>query len=219
MEKIGEAADAIKSKLPFGGKENESASITMKEQTKQDVSSSIDTIFKDAPLGVRMMGKMIKPIISSIAGNLAETMAEQSRQMKDILDDARGLIVQDNQAIQLLGEPIEIGSPFSQSSSTMSVNGQTRSNIQASFEVRGGRASGIVTIVACDGQINSLDMNIAGRNIVIDTTRRAGSSSTFADDTMWESAKSSSPDGLGKNRQQGKPQDIIDVEFVDKKNN
>merc|ERR1712154_470002 len=120
------------------------------------------------------------------AGNLAEAMEEQSRQMSDQLTDARALIVQDNQAAQMLGEPIEIGTPFSQSSSSVNINGRTQSKTKASFEVMGSRSAGIATMEAVNGSIENLFLNVSGRNIAIDTTKRAGSySASFEDDAAW----------------------------------
>ena len=124
-------ADKVKKFVPSFLKPK--SSLTKKERAKDEVSSSIDKMLKDAPLGVRMMGKMISPIISSVAGNMAEAMEEQSRQMSDLLSDARMYIVSDSVVIQDLGEPIEVGSPFSQSSSSMNVNGKTTSRINASL--------------------------------------------------------------------------------------
>ncbi len=204
FEKVG---DSVRSILPFGG--GKKGELTKKEQAKQDVSSSIDTVLKDAPLGVRMMGKLIKPLVSSMAGNIAQAMEEQSRQMSDLLGDARGLIVQDNRALDNLGEPIEMGSPFSQSSSTMSVNGKTRSSIQASFEVRGSRGSGVATMSATDGQIDQLSLNVNGRNLSISTSP---TSSSWSSASVASEGKSSR--GIGKNSRMN--DDIIDAEFVDK---
>mmetsp|Transcript_7455 Transcript_7455/g.9488 ORF Transcript_7455/g.9488 Transcript_7455/m.9488 type:complete len:304 (-) Transcript_7455:1259-2170(-) len=184
------------------------SSLTVKEKAKDEVSSSIDKMLKDAPLGLRMMGKIISPIISSVAGNLAQTMEEQSRQMSDVLDDAKRYIVLDENAIKELGEPIEVGSPFSQSSRSMSVNGRTQSSINASFEVRGCRSGGVATVDSSDGKISSLFLNINGRTLSIDVT---GSPKTTV---SGGSSKRSS--GLGKNRITD-DDNIIDAEFVEKK--
>lgn len=211
---LGNVGDKIKSL--FGKNDNDAkkgGGITKKEQTKQDVSSSIDTMLKDAPLGVRMMGKMVKPLISSVVGNLAQAMEEQTQSMNDVLDNARNLIVRDGRAIEFLGEPIEVGSPFSQSSSSVSINGETRSSIQASVEVRGSRGSGVATISATDGQIHTLNLNVAGRNISIDTIPSASADSWASSSQSFAGSKRS--DGLGKNSRGD--DNIIDVEFVDKK--
>eukprot|EP01083_Nonionella_stella_P068428 181654_1 len=215
---LGNVGDKIKSVFK---KEKGGGIITKKEQTKQDVSSSIDTMLKDAPLGVRMMGKMVKPLISSVAGNLAQAMEEQTRSMNEVLDNARDLIVRDGRAIEFLGEPIEVGSPFSQSSSSISVNGKTSSSIQANVEVRGSRGTGVATISATDGQIQSLNLNVAGRNIPIDTIPSANASadswtsSSSSSSQSFVGSKSKRSDGLGKNSMGD--DNIIDVEFVDKK--
>lgn len=203
------AGDAIKSIIPFG--KNKSDAITRKEQAKEEVSSSIDKIFKDAPLGVKMFGKLMKPLVSSIAGSLAEAVEEQSRQTSELLSDARGYIVRNSECIRYLGEPIEVSSPFSQSSSTVSINGQTRSRISASFAVTGRNGSAVATMDSSDGRIDNLYVNINGRNIPIDT-RISGSAK--AQEIIEESVYKKASYGLGKNHNQGK---IIDAEFVDKK--
>jgi len=214
---LGNVGDKIKS--VFGKNDaKKGGGITKKEQTKQDVSSSIETMLKDAPLGVRMMGKMVKPLISSIVGNLAQAMEEQTQSMNEVLDNARDLIVRDGRAIEFLGEPIEVGSPFSQSSSSVSVNGKTSSSIQASVEVRGSRGNGVATISATDGQIQTLNLNVAGRNIPIDTIPSASADSWTSSPPPSQSfagSKSKRSDGLGKNSRGD--DNIIDVEFVDKK--
>jgi hypothetical protein len=208
---LEKAGDAIKSIIPFGKKNTDA--ITKKQKAKEEVSSSIDKIFQDAPLGVRMFGKMMKPLVSSIAGNLAEAVEEQSRQMSDLLSDARGYIIGNAECSRYLGEPIEVSSPFSQSSSTVSINGKTESRISASFTVTGRNGSAVATMNSSNGIIDSLYVNVNGRNIAIDTR---GSStretSVFVDDTTYKKASS----GLGKNHNRGK---IIDAEFVDKKVN
>lgn len=206
------ATDSIKNLVPSFLKPKSSQIITQKQKAKDQLSSSIDTMLKDAPLGIRMMGKMISPIVSSVAGSLAEVMEEQSRQMSDILDDAKMYIVSDKVAIQELGEPIEVGMPFSQSSSTTSINGQSRSSINASFEVRGSRGSGVASIEASNGTIDQLVLNVNGRRVYVDV--RGKPSRTVVDVGTSSSSKRSS--GLGKNRVI-KDDDIIDAEFVEKK--
>eukprot|EP00558_Chaetoceros_sp_UNC1202_P006127 CAMPEP_0197236322 /NCGR_PEP_ID=MMETSP1429-20130617/3466_1 /TAXON_ID=49237 /ORGANISM="Chaetoceros sp., Strain UNC1202" /LENGTH=255 /DNA_ID=CAMNT_0042695081 /DNA_START=76 /DNA_END=843 /DNA_ORIENTATION=- len=200
IERLGEAAstakEKVKSILPFSKK----GGLSKKEQKEQP------------SLTVRMVGAILKPLVSKLAGNLVEAMEEQSRQISDLLTDARILIVQDSQAAQLLGEPIEIGTPFSQASSSMSINGKTQSSTQVSFEVIGRTSTGIATMKAADGRIDSLFLNISGRNIAIDTTKTAGFSASFDDGTAWTSKEQNT--GLGRNR--GKS-DIIDAEFVDKR--
>jgi len=208
---LEKAGDAIKSIIPFGKKKTDA--ITMKKQNaKEEVSSSIDKMFQDAPLGVRMFGKMMKPLVSSLAGNLAEAVEEQSRQMSDLLSDARGYIIRNAECSRYLGEPIEVSSPFSQSISTVSINGKTQSRILASFTVTGRNSSAVATMNSSNGNIDSLYVNLNGRNIAIDTRGPSRDEAVFYDDSTYNKASS----GLGKNHGKG---EIIDAEFVDKKVN
>lgn len=188
-------------------------------------------IFKDAPLGVRMMGKMIKPLVGNLVGNLAQAMEDQNRAIEDLMNDAKYYIAADSNAMRSLGldsdGTIEVSAPFSQSSSTVSINGKTESRIQASFQVIStssrGMGGGVATMSAVNGSIDSLYLNVNGRNVLIDTTKSAGSSAsydsssgqTIVDDFDWKAKKAS--DGIGKNH--NRKDDVIDAEFVDKKVN
>lgn len=144
--------------------------------------------------------------------------------MADTIANARNCIVQDPNALAMLGEPVEMGSvPFNQSSSTMSVNGETRSQVQATLEVRGGKASGVVTVRSVNGNIDMLSLNVGGRTMAVDVTgsasKSAGSSwdSSYASSSASSSTSSSSSSrGVGKNRNMN-DDGIIDAEFVEKK--
>jgi len=176
---LEKAVDKVKSIFPFSKSKSQ---LTRKEKAKDEFSNSIDTMLKDAPLGMKMFGQIMKPMVSGLVGGMAQAMEEQQEQMSEMLSDARNCIRQDSAAVQLLGgEPIELGSPFSQSSSTMSVNGESRTNLQASLEVRGSRASGVATITSANGRIENLSLNVGGRNIQVDTTGRGRRSSYSGD--------------------------------------
>ena len=201
---LSKIANKAKSVLPFLKSEKEAKAAIERKQVKNEVKGGIDTMLKDAPLGVRMMGKMIAPIIGSVASNLAEAAAEQGRQMEELLNEAQTLIMLDDQAVQLLGEPIQVGSPFSQSSSTTTINGNTTKNIQASFQVGGSYGSGIATMVANEAGISNLTLQAGGRSFGINTN------------TIGRSVNSGRSENLGRNTNFGKD-DIIDAEFVEKK--
>ena len=127
------------------------------------LTSSIDRSLKDAPLGVRLMGMMAGSIAARVASGIADSMAEQSRLMDDLLDEAKGYIMFDPLATDELGEPITVGRPFNQSSSTSIINGVKAQNIQASFEVLGTRKRGLATMVADGDGVQRLRLDVAGR--------------------------------------------------------
>jgi len=166
-------------------------------------------MLKDAPLGLRLMGKIVSPIIGKVAGTMAKAMEEQTRQLDDCLEDARNFIIQDVSAVRELGEPVTVGQPFNQSSSSMSMNGETKSNLQAQFEVRGIMGNGIATMSASNGKISSLNVVVNDKNYSINVDGRK--SKTDGGTGSWKSQSS-----LGKNKNFD-PNDIIDVEFTEKK--
>jgi len=171
-----------------------------RKRRQNEISGALDQSLKDAPLGVRLLGKAAGKIFSKVASGLAESMEEQSRQMEGLLQDARSYIVNDSSASNLLGDPIAIGAPFSQSSSTSVINGAKTVSVQASFEVSGSRSSGIATMVANESGVQRLRLDVAGQSFEVDTRggRRIGGG------------------GRGNASKTGpKKGDIIDAEIID----
>mmetsp|Transcript_6632 Transcript_6632/g.9896 ORF Transcript_6632/g.9896 Transcript_6632/m.9896 type:complete len:356 (+) Transcript_6632:233-1300(+) len=231
---LKKAANKIKSILPWKSKNknnsNSKSSITAKQKAKKSVSTSIETALKDAPLGIKLMGKLIAPIVTNLVGVLAQSMEESQLQFDNVMRDVVYYLQIDPRA--QLGGAVEVGSPFSQSSSTMIINGQKESRMQASFEVKGVNGGGIATVTAVNGVIQSLVLNANGRNIDIDTNAAKSAnvnvndysndgadytinnSRTVVDNNDYKAKKAT--DGIGKNHNRNKD-DIIDVEFVEKK--
>jgi hypothetical protein len=202
-------SDKVKSYVPSLQTEEEKTVAIERQQRKDEVTGGIDKMLKDAPFGLRMMGKMVAPIIGNMASNLAEAVAEQSRQMEDLLNDAQTFIMMDEQALQQLGEPIQVSMPFSQSSSTMSINGKTTKNLQASFQVTGSYASGTATMIANESGINNLTLNVGGWDYYIDVSNKSNNNS-------WSPSPPGDTSNLGRNTNINN-NDVIDAEFVDKK--
>jgi len=191
---LSRALDKVKDVISPKTEEQKRAEIVRKE-----VSGGLSELLKDAPFPVRMMGKMVAPMLSG----LAETMGEQARQVEDLINDARFLLVNDARVVDLLGEPIEVGMPFQQSSSSVNINGQQKTSVQASFQVQGPRGGGVATLSASGGSsasIEQLTLNAGGRVINVDLSGRG----------------SGGPGPGGPARGKFNKDDIIDVEFVDK---
>jgi len=144
-------------------------------------------MFKDMPFPIRMAGKMMAPLLSRVS----EEMAEQSRAAQDMLEEAKARLVNDAALRRQLGEPIQVGSPFSQSSSSVSINGKSTTKVQASFQVVGPYGSGVATLDSSNGEIQSLIVNVNGRNISVGASSgnvfgRASSSGSRAKDDVIE---------------------------------
>jgi len=181
------------------------ASIERSRLARNEINDSITTMLKDAPLGIRMMGKLIIPIVSK----LAQTIREQGQIMNDVLNEAKELIINDDKAVSVLGSSIKVGSPFSQSSSSTSINGRSTTKIQTSFPVQGSLQSGTASVVSAvtgdnPPKIESLTLDVSGRVYSIGLIKSAGGPDVFSGKTSV----------VGKNM--ARKGDIIDAEFVDK---
>jgi hypothetical protein len=212
---LGGLKSVAKSILPKSwtqSKEERTAALARKEQ-KNIVKSGIKEMLKDAPLAIRMVGSLVAPLLSS----LASTVQAQQQQTQDLLDDARDFILSDSAATAALGEPIVIQQqPFSQSSSSTSINGQMASRVQASFYVEGTRQQGVATMIASQGGIQNLSLQVDGRTMNIALVKSAGGNSSSGNvfGASSQPSSKSSKSTIGKNRVN--KDDIIDVEFVEK---
>ncbi|KAL3794559.1 hypothetical protein HJC23_008015 [Cyclotella cryptica] len=184
---VKKAGEKIMSILPFGKTEEQKRAEIIKKERKAEIQS----MFRDLPFPIRMAGRMITPFLN----NFAEEIAEQSRAAQDVLEEARLRLVNDESLIQKLGEPLQVGQPFSQSSRTRVINGKSSAKVQASFQVAGPYGSGIATLDSSDGEIRSLVVNVNGFNMSVGARR----GSVFT-----------SSSGKGKN-------DIIEAEIIEKK--
>jgi len=190
---LKKAGSKIKSIIPFGSKTEEEK---LAKQRKAEIKGGINTMLKDMPLPVRLMGRMVAPLLSKAA----DQIAEQSRQAADMMEEARARIVNDPAVSSKLGEPVQVGQPFSQSSSTIVINGKSSARIKISFQVGGPYGNGVATMESADGEIVNLVVNVNGMNINVGSGGyKFGSSSPT-------SSSSSSKKG-----------DIIEAEIIEKK--
>ena len=192
---LRKAVNKVKSLL--GQSDDEQRAEMVKKERKDEIKGGINAMLKDMPLPIRMLGRMVTPLLA----RAADEIAEQSRQVQDMLDEARVRLANDPTVVENLGEPIQVGSPFSQSSSTMSINGKSTSKVVASFPVAGPRGNGVATMEASDGELRSLSANINGRNIVVGSSPSSPS--------MYGSSSKSTKTKSGG--------DIIEAEIIEKK--
>lgn len=190
---LKKAGSKIKSIIPFGSKTEEEK---LAKQRKAEIKGGINTMLKDMPLPVRLMGRMVAPLLSKAA----DQIAEQSRQAADMMEEARARIVNDPVVTSKLGEPVQVGQPFSQSSSTIVINGKSSARIKISFQVGGPYGNGVATMESADGEIVNLVVNVNGMNINV------GSGGYKFGSSSLTSSSSSSKKG-----------DIIEAEIIEKK--
>ena len=165
---------AAKSVLPaswFQSEEEKQRAIERK-RIQNEVKGSIQEVLKDAPLPVKMLGSMFGPLMSSAMSSMADSLAEQQRTAEDYLSQARLFIQSDEAVTRIIGEPVQVGSPFSQSSSTSSINGKTTKRVELGFPVSGSRGSGVAQLSATEAGIQRLIVQAQGRQINVRLSAR-----------------------------------------------
>ncbi|OEU05947.1 hypothetical protein FRACYDRAFT_257333 [Fragilariopsis cylindrus CCMP1102] len=230
---FSKAIKAVKSFLPkqlfdesessSSGNENENESNNRKQESQieqrqqqaemtNEFSGSIKEILKDAPLGVRMMGEIISPIIGGLLSTVGGIVAEQQRTIEDVMYDAKIYMQLDQSVTDMLGTTtISLGSPISQSSSTSIINGNAQSRIELTIPVYSGSSysTSTVQVLAINNVITQMELNDNGRRISVSL---ASQSPTYSTDTSNISSSSSS-----KTMSRGNDDDmIIEAEIIDK---
>jgi len=80
-----------------------------------------------------------------------------------MIHQAASILQTNDVASSLLGSSLRYGRPFSQSSQTTSINGNTKTTVQARLEVFGNQGEGIASVMSDNGKVVSLDLEIDGR--------------------------------------------------------
>ena len=208
----------------FGSKEEKEA-LERKQLVKDRVRGELDQMLKGAPLPIQMFGKYVAaPMMGKIASKLAEVGRQQQETMEAILDEARTLLLNDPEIVELLGKPLQIGTPFSQRSSTTVINGVRQMRTEFEVEVSGSIGSGVCRIIATTEGIGQLLVESNGKVYNIDLTSRGTMSSSKQFSSKAKSkAKSrsrsstSTPSKQSASRFRGNDEDnIIEAEIIDK---
>lgn len=203
LSQLGKAAKSIMPKSWFGSSssEEEKAQLARKQQVKDQVQGSLDEFLKEAPLGVRMMGKMVAPLMGNLVSTMAEGLAEQQRTTEMLLEDARRYLLNDPNVDYVLGLPIQMGVPFSQSSSMSTINGQTQSRVELALNIVGSKRSGIARIMATQDGISELLVESGGMVVNVSlSSKKGGGGGTYKR-------------SLGR---KGDDDNIIEAEIIDK---
>lgn len=171
---------------------------------RREVQGQLNQALKEAPFAVRALGRLVAPLISGVASQLAESVAAQQRTIQEVLDDARRYLINDPSAIQLLGEPIALGAPISQSSASSSINGKSQTRIDLILPVKGSRGSGTLRLVATQDGISQMLLDAGGQSINV-SMQSPSISGSRSSSKFSSSSKTNGDDN------------IIEAEIIDKK--
>lgn len=179
LAKLGKVAkNTAKAILPnswFQSDKEQKAAIERK-RVKNQLSRDMNDMLKDAPLAVRMLGNVVAPLLGNVMSGLAETMAEQQQVVNVLLEKAQECLENDDVVASVLGSgAIQVDAPFSQSSSTTSINGLTQTRVEFAFAVSASRGSGVARLTAANNEIQQLVLQTSdGRTISVNINKGSG---------------------------------------------
>lgn len=160
--------------------ENPLANIFGGEKKKKEggaLTTGLDALLKDAPLPMKALGMLMKPLAQGLETMIAEGAADQD----ELLNEAQSALRADPRAASLLGDGATIDAVFSTSSSSSSVNGVTRKMIMLQAQASGPAGSGVVAIRGeADGgavAVTSLSLQAGGQAFEVPTLRGGGGGS------------------------------------------
>jgi hypothetical protein len=119
------------------------------------------------PLLQGLLPSMTMMDVLQPAAAIFKTMVLQDEllDLEAVYDDAQRYLEQDVTCAELLGLPLRLDHPFSQSSATTSINGKTQSRTELQFPVDGQWNSGMVQLVATDDGILNMVLLVAQEGI------------------------------------------------------
>jgi hypothetical protein len=184
--------------------------IERKKQVKNKIQGELNDLLKGAPLPIRTFVKYaVAPMLGKLASKVAEGVEEQRKTMEKILDDTRSYLLNDDEITNLLGEPIQLGTPFAQSSSSASINGRRQIRIEFSLEVSGPKNNGVVRVIATGEGIGQLLVESTGKIYNVDLSSKGGGRKK-----KKKIRRGSSSPNSNWNNDDGQ---IIDAEIIEKK--
>ena len=188
----------------------EKLEIERKKEVKSKIQGELNDLLKGAPLPIRTFVKYaVAPMLGKLASKVAEGVEAQRKTMEKIVDDTRSYLLNDDEITNLLGVPIQLGTPFAQSSSSASINGRRQTRIEFSLEVSGPKNNGVVRVLATGEGIGQLLVESTGKIYNIDISSKGGGRKK----KKKKVGRGSSSPKSNWNNDKGQ---IIDAEIVDK---
>ena len=86
-----------------------------KKKEESALTTGMDALLKDAPLPVKILGGMMKPVVAAMGNAIQESQAQGDL----LLQEAGSALRADSRVTSILGTDVEIGAAFSTSSSNM----------------------------------------------------------------------------------------------------
>lgn len=203
LDSVKDVAKAILPSSWFQSDAERQAALERKQRT-DEIKGGLRELFKDAPLPIRALGGLVAPLVSSAMSAAAESLAQQQAAVDDYLAQAQRCLQADPAVVRRLGDPVRVGSPFSQSSSTTNVNGKSTSRVQIGFAVSGSKGVSAMAQLSATGEagLQSLVVQGPGFTLNVNVNKTSSSSSSSANSKRFSSGNDDD--------------DVIEAEIIDK---
>jgi hypothetical protein len=106
---------------------------------------------------------MMNQMMDRFGFEMEARMNQDRSSIEGLLDDAHDCIRADPAVTELLGGRIQLGMPFAESSSSAVINGMERTRLEVGFLVSGSRGVGRARLLAEQGRISLLEVEVGGR--------------------------------------------------------
>ena len=116
---------------------------------------------------------LLRAAAQCLNADMQRSMVQDQQSMKVLLSDASDFLFNDIAVRNVLGTNIELGTPFSKTSSSTMVNGVTKSRLELIIPVSGTQNTGRVRLVANQEGIMQLEVDVGRRiiNVPLDKQR------------------------------------------------
>jgi len=174
-EEAADVAKAVVGKIIKTGQEiAKSGSKGGKEKLKRKEDEE-GRLLRPGEMFGGLMGRTVGSLIGSVFRGLSEQLAETQRQTRDVYAEAADRVQKSEEIRSALGS-VTCGAPFSQSSSSQSINGVITKRTALEFPVSGTRGSGMVQVDATEDadRIRNIRINVrlsSGRTIRVESDR------------------------------------------------
>ncbi|KAL3792205.1 hypothetical protein ACHAW5_004080 [Stephanodiscus triporus] len=128
----------------------------------------LNNMMMDPFSGFGMMNQMM----DRLSFEMEARMNQDQASIEGLVDDARDCIRADPAVANMLGDRIVLGMPFAQSSSSAIINGVKRTRLDLIIPVVGSRGEGRVRLLAEQGTISLLEVDVGGRVIDVRVDER-----------------------------------------------
>jgi hypothetical protein len=155
--------------MGFGAMERMADSVFRPFAGLEMMDLMMNNMIMDPFSGFGMMNQMM----DRFSFEMEARMDQDRVSIEGLLDDAYDCIRTDPVVADMLGDQIQLGMPFAESSSSVTINGMRRNRLEMVIPVTGSEGEGRVRLLAGEDGIFRLEVNVGGRIIDVRVDKRS----------------------------------------------